>query len=46
MNKPIDVLINSAAVNVSKPVFYMEYEDVENSFKVNNRRDCLWFHER
>ena len=35
MNKPIDVLINSAAVNVSKPVFYMEYEDVENSFKVN-----------
>lgn len=35
MNKPIDVLVNSAAVNVSKPIFYMDYEDVENSFKVN-----------
>ncbi len=33
--KNIDVLINSAAINISKPIFFMNYEDVENSLKVN-----------
>ena len=32
---PIDVLINNAAINISKPTFFMDYEDVEISFKVN-----------
>ena len=35
MDRPIDVLINNAAYNVSKPIFFMDYEDVEKSFKVN-----------
>jgi len=35
MNKPIDVLVNSAGVNISKPIFFMSYEDVENSLKIN-----------
>lgn len=35
MDRPIDVLINNAAMNVSKPVFFMSYEEVENSFKIN-----------
>lgn len=35
MECSVDILINNAAVNISKPAFYMEYEDVERSFKVN-----------
>ena len=34
MDRPIDVLINNAAMNVSKPAFFMSYEEVENSFKI------------
>lgn len=35
MERPIDVLINNAAYHVSKPIFFMDYEEVEKSFKVN-----------
>ncbi len=35
MKRPIDVLINNAAYNVSKPIFFMDYDEVEKSFKVN-----------
>ena len=35
MNCAIDVLINNAGINISRPVFYLDYEDVEESFKVN-----------
>lgn len=35
LNKPIDVLINNAGVNYSKPIFFMEYEEVEKSFLIN-----------
>ena len=35
MNCVIDVLINNAGINISRPVFYLDYEDVEKSFKVN-----------
>ena len=35
MDRPIDVLINNAAYNVSKPIFFMDYNEVEKSFKVN-----------
>lgn len=35
MNRPIDVLVNNAGVNVSKPIFFMEYEDVEKCLQVN-----------
>ena len=35
MDRPIDLLINNAAMNVSKPAFFMSYEEVENSFKIN-----------
>ena len=35
MDRPVDVLINNAAMNISKPVFFMSYEEVENSFKIN-----------
>lgn len=35
MELSVDVLINNAAINISKPAFYMEYEDIEKSFKVN-----------
>lgn len=35
MERPIDVLINNAAFNVCKPIFFMDYEEVENSFKIN-----------
>lgn len=31
----IDVLINNAAVNNNKPIFYIDYEDVDVSFRVN-----------
>jgi 3-oxoacyl-[acyl-carrier protein] reductase len=31
----IDVLINNAAINIIKPQFLTEYEEVEHSFKVN-----------
>lgn len=31
----IDVLINNAAICIIKPQMFMEYEDVENSFKTN-----------
>ena len=31
----IDVLINNAAYNICKPTFFMEYEDVDKSFKIN-----------
>ena len=32
---PVDVLINNAGINVMKPLMYTEYEDLEESFKVN-----------
>jgi 3-oxoacyl-[acyl-carrier protein] reductase len=35
MERPIDVLINNAGINVSKPIFFMEYEEIEKSFQVN-----------
>lgn len=35
MEKSIDVLINNAAVNISKPVFYLAYEELLHSFQVN-----------
>ena len=35
MDLPIDVLINNAAINIAKPAFYMEYEEVDRSFRVN-----------
>lgn len=35
MERQIDVLVNNAAINICKPVFYMEYEDVEKSFRTN-----------
>lgn len=35
MDCAIDVLINNAGINISRPVFYLDYEDVERSFKVN-----------
>lgn len=35
MGLTIDVLINNAAINISKPAFYMDYKEVEKSFKVN-----------
>jgi 3-oxoacyl-[acyl-carrier protein] reductase len=35
MGRPIDVLINNAAYNVSTPIFFMDYGDVEKSLKVN-----------
>lgn len=35
LERPIDVLINNAAYNVSKPIFFMDYEEVEKSFTVN-----------
>ena len=35
MDCTIDVLINNAGINISRPVFYLDYEDVERSFKVN-----------
>lgn len=35
MEQTIDVLINNAAVNICKPAFYMDYADVEKSFKIN-----------
>ena len=35
LEMPIDTLVNNAAVNISKPAFYMEYEEVEKSFKIN-----------
>jgi len=35
MEQPIDVLINNAAINICKPAFYMGYEEVEKSFKIN-----------
>jgi 3-oxoacyl-[acyl-carrier protein] reductase len=35
MERPIDVLINNAGINVSKPIFYTEYEEIERSFQVN-----------
>lgn len=32
----IDVLINNAGVNTNaKPIYYMDYKDVEDAFKVN-----------
>ena len=31
----VDVLINNAGINVMKPLMYTEYEDLEESFKVN-----------
>lgn len=34
-NISIDVLINNAAINTIKPQFLTEYEDVEETFKVN-----------
>ncbi len=35
MGRTIDVLINNAAYNVSTPIFFMDYGDVEKSLKVN-----------
>lgn len=35
MNRTIDVLINNAAINISKPAFFINYEEVEESLKVN-----------
>ena len=35
MECPIDVLINNAAINISKPAFYMAYQDIQKSFKIN-----------
>ena len=35
MERPIDVLINNAGINVCKPIFFMEYEEIEKSFQVN-----------
>ena len=34
-DETIDVLINNAGINVMKPLMYTEYEDLEESFKVN-----------
>lgn len=31
----VDVLINNAGINVMKPLMYTEYEDLEESFKIN-----------
>lgn len=35
MGMDIDVLINNAGMNVMKPLFYTEYEDLMTSFRVN-----------
>lgn len=35
MECPIDVLINNAAICITKPIFYMDYEEVEKSFRTN-----------
>jgi len=35
MEVSIDVLVNNAGINVMKPILYTEYEDLEQSFKVN-----------
>ena len=31
----VDILINNAGINVMKPLMYTEYDDLEESFKVN-----------
>ena len=35
LNVDIDVLINNAAICIIKPQMFTEYEEVENSFKIN-----------
>ncbi|MBR5074773.1 MAG: SDR family oxidoreductase [Bacteroidales bacterium] len=35
LDRPIDVLVNNAALNICKPIFYMSYEEVENTFRTN-----------
>lgn len=35
LDMEIDVLVNNAGINVMKPLLYTEYEDIEQSFKVN-----------
>lgn len=35
LDRPVNVLINNAGINVSKPIFFMDYEEIEKSFQVN-----------
>ena len=35
IDRPVDVLINNAGVNVSKPIFFTEYDEVEKCLQVN-----------
>jgi len=35
MDVTIDVLVNNAGINVMKPLLYTEYDDLEQSFRVN-----------
>lgn len=35
IEESIDVLINNAGISIIKPIFNVEYEDLENTFKIN-----------
>ena len=35
LNKPIDVLVNNAGISIIKPIFGVEYEDLQRTFSIN-----------
>lgn len=35
LESSIDVLVNNAGISIIKPIFNVEYEDLENTFKIN-----------
>lgn len=35
IEESIDVLVNNAGISIIKPIFNVEYEDLENTFKIN-----------
>jgi len=35
IEETIDVLVNNAGISIIKPIFNVEYEDLENTFKIN-----------